>query len=265
MTEHADSPPSTDAFLAKLCVLVVEDMPDQLRMMAHFLGDAGARVLMAVDGIEALRLARLTRPDVVVLDVNLPALDGFSVCRALQEQEDTAPIPVLFVSGTHDVSTKLLAFAVGGRDFITKPFNDAELIARVALHTNLDRRQRTRLPDVGLPRWLCAALQRLQSSLTEPPELEALALEVGTTAHRLQEAFRHHLHTTPACYVREARLTQAAWQLRESSTPVAEVGLSLGYANPANFSTAFRERFGVSPSKYRQGSGSADEAGGPQA
>lgn len=69
--------PQTPALpLASLCVLVVEDMPDELRMLARFLGDAGARVLMAVQGDEALRLAKLMRPDVVLLDVRLPPPDG---------------------------------------------------------------------------------------------------------------------------------------------------------------------------------------------
>lgn len=234
------------------CVLVVEDMPEELRMLAHLLVDAGAQVLMAVEGLEALRLAKLMRPDAVVLDVQLPPPDGFAVCRALHAQLESADIPVLFISGVVDVQSKLDGFAAGARDFLTKPFSAAELVVRVAMHAELGRRLRLNQPESGAPRWFTTVLQRLQMSLADPPSLEALAHEVGTTAHRLQEAFRSHLRTTPAAFVREARLNEAARQLRDSATPIAEVGTTLGYLNAANFATAFREHFGVSPRQYRQ-------------
>lgn len=240
--------------LAHLCVLVVDDMPDELRMLAHFLGDAGARVLMAVEGVDALRLARLMRPDLMVLDVRMPQPDGFEVCLALQAQPELADIPVLFISGLLDMPAKLKGFSVGARDFMTKPFTAAELVARVALHANLGRRLRAGQPDAGLPRWLTLSLRRLQTSLADPPGIELLAQEVGSTVYGLHDAFRTYLNTTPAAFVREARMKEAARQLRDTATPVAEVGAALGYANPGNFATTFRERFGVSPRQYRQGS-----------
>ena len=239
--------------LEGLCVLVVEDMPDELRLLARCLVEAGARVLMAVEGVEALRLAKLMRPDVVVLDVQLPPPDGFAVCRALGQQPESSGIPVLLTSGLTEVQAKLTGFAAGARDFLTKPFTEAELVARVALHADLGRRLRANQPDAGTPRWLDTVLQRLQSTLADPPTLETLAQDAGTTPHRLQEAFRTHLQTTPAAFVREARLREAARQLRDSATTIAEVGAALGYPSPANFATAFRERFGVSPRQHRQG------------
>lgn len=239
--------------LANLCVLVVEDMPDELRMLARFLGDAGARVLTAVQGSEALRLAQLMHPDVVLLDVQLPPPNGFTVCRALQADAATAHIPVLFVSGMLEEQARLDGFAAGGRDFIPKPFTAAELVARVFLHANLGRRLNTARTDGGAPRWLTLVVQRLQESLCEPPDIEQLAKEAGTTVHRLKEAFRLQLHTTPAAFVRENRLKEAAWQMNETAKSVAEVGAALGYSSPANFATAFRERYGLSPLQYRLG------------
>ena len=248
--------------LANLCILIVEDMPDELRMLARFIGDAGARVLMAVQGIEALRLAQLMRPDVVLLDVQLPPPNGFAVCRALQEHPDTSNIPVLFVSGMMEESAKLEGFAAGGRDFINKPFTAAELVARVSLHATLARRLNDSRKEVATPRWLTLVLQRLQASLAAPLDLELLAKEAGTTPHRLKEAFRIQLHTTPSAFIRESRLKEAAWLMNESSRSVAEVGAALGYSSPANFATAFRERYGVSPLQYRLGRHGAEEARG---
>jgi|JFJP01.1.fsa_nt_gi CheY-like chemotaxis protein len=256
-------PPPLDQPLANQCILVVEDMPDELRLLAHTLGDAGARVLTAVDGTDALRLARLMRPDAVVMDVRLPPPDGFLVCRALLAQPESVELPVVFISGLRDVPAKLAAFAAGGRDYLTKPFSDAELIARVALHAQLGRRIRAGQPDAGMPRWLSQCVQRLRVALAEPPSLELLAQEVGSTVHGIQEGFRAYLGTTPAAFVREARMSEAVRQLHETATPVAEVGAALGYPNPANFATAFKERFGVSPRQHRQGSKTCQEPAGP--
>ena len=238
--------------LEGLCVLVVEDMPDELRLLGRFLVEAGARVLMAVEGMEALRLAKLMRPDAVVLDVRLPPPNGIAVCRALGEQLESSDIPVLLVSGLTGVQTKLDGFAAGARDFIMKPFTGAELVARVAMHANLGQRLRLNQPDPGTPRWFTNVLQRLQSNLAEPPALETLAQETGTTMHRLHEAFRIHLNTTPSAFLREVRLKEAARQLRDGSLSVATLGAMLGYPNPANFATAFRERFGMAPRDYRK-------------
>lgn len=243
------------------CVLIVEDMPDELRLLARILVDAGARVLMAVEGTEALRLATFMRPDVVVLDVQLPPPDGIALCRILGAHAESRNIPVLLTSGLLDVQTKLNGFSAGAHDFITKPFTAAELVARVALHAGIGRQLRLNLPDSGTPRWLTTVLQRIQTSLADPPGFETLARDAGTTTHRLHDAFRAHLNTTPAAFVREARLKEAARQLRDSATTVADVGVALGYTSPANFATAFRERFGVSPRQYRQGLGASAPAG----
>lgn len=256
-------PKRLDQPLADMCILIVEDMPDELRLLARALVDAGARALTAVEGSEALRLAQLMRPDAVVMDVRLPPPDGFVVCRALLAQPELVELPVIFISGLLDGPAKLAAFAAGGRDYLTKPFSDAELIARVALHARLGRRLRANQADAGMPRWLTLCIQRMLSALAEPPSLELLAKEVGCTVHGIQEGFRTNLSTTPAAFLREARLTEAARQLYETATPVAEVGAALGYPNPANFATAFKDRFGVSPRQHRKGPKTTSEPGGP--
>jgi DNA-binding response OmpR family regulator len=249
--------------LANLCVLVAEGIPDELRYLARILENVGARVMTAEKGGEALRLAQLIRPDVVLLDVQRLQPNGFTVCRALQQHPETSHIPVLFVSGMLDEQPMLEGFASGGRDFITKPFTAAELVARVALHADLGRRLNAAQREAGTPRWLTVVLQRLQASLAQPPDLELLAKEAGTTVHRLKEAFRLQLRTTPAAFVRETRLIEAAWQMNETSKSVAEVGAALGYSSPANFATAFRERFGTSPLQYRLGRTTAAQSVAP--
>lgn len=242
--------------LANLCVLIVEELPDELHMLTQYLGKAGARILTAASGNEALELAPLMHPDAVVMDVRLPAPDGFAVCQALLALPGCACTPIVFISGMTDLATKLAGFAAGGRDYLTKPFAADELVARVALHARLAQQLRLNAPNVGVPRWLTHCAQHLTANLNEPPSLAQLAQEAGCTVHRLQEAFKAKLHATPTAYVREARLKEAACQLRNTGKPIAAIGAHLGYPNPANFATAFKERFGTTPRAFRANGGS---------
>ena len=112
-------------------VLVVEDEEKSRRLMQDLLEAHGYRVSQAVDGEEALRLIADTPPDVILLDVMMPKLDGFEVCRRLQADERTCPIPVLLVTALHDRADRLRGIAAGATDFITKPFDTAEVLLRV--------------------------------------------------------------------------------------------------------------------------------------
>lgn len=239
-----------------ISVLLVDDHPAELRLLGELLRRAGARVLLATDGTEGLRLARELRPSVVLLDVALPPAGGFEVCGQLQADPATAAIPVLFLSGHTEPETKLRGFAVGGRDYITKPFIEAEVLARVALHVDLARRLTG--SDADLPRpdeapvWLAEAVALLQAQLAATPKLTVLARQVGTNPRRLNEAFRAHLGETVFGFLREARLKEAHRLLVETALPIAEVGARVGYPQASNFATAFRERFGVAPRQLRR-------------
>jgi len=221
-------------------LLIVDDLPSELRLMAQFLSDAGATVMMAVDGAQALRLAQHMRPDVVLLDVLLPL-------------PDTASIPVIFISGLVDVEAKLRGFAAGGQDFITKPFSATEVLARVALHVDLGRRLGAqRHLASAAPGWLVQAVEWIQGHLDATLGLNELAKKMGVTPRKLNEAFRCHLSTSCAAFVRETRLQEAARLLGDPRREVNNIGQGVGYPNAANFSTAFKDRFGVSPRQYRQ-------------
>jgi CheY-like chemotaxis protein len=237
---------------ADVSVLIVDDLPGELRLLSHFLSDAGALVMVAVDGTQALRLAQQMRPDVVLLDVLLPPPDGFEVCRQLRADPQTASIPVIFVSGLVDIEAKLRGFAAGGQDFITKPFSAAEVLARVALHVDMGRRLGNPNRMRSAPPWLVQAVAWIQAHLDAPLALDELAQQVGVLARKLNEAFRSHLGTSCAAFVRETRLQEAARLLGDPRREVNDIGQTVGYPNAANFSTAFKDRFGVSPRQYRQ-------------
>ncbi len=257
---HATSSSSAQ-LLQDACVLVVDDMPDELRLIARILTDAGARVLVSVHGIEAMRLIQQMHPDIVLLDVCMPPPTGIQVCSALYHNAELKHIPVLFLSGNDEIPTKLDAFDSGARDFIVKPFNAVELVARVALHIKLARMMHDGKVGNNMPVWFKKCIQYLQTSVHLPLEISTVAREFGTTVYGLQQAFRLYLNTTPAVFLREARLNESARHIRDTPEPIAEIGKRFGYDNPANFSTAFKEHFGVSPIHYRKNAPRAHSSG----
>ena len=123
-------------------ILLVDDTPDNLRLLSQILSQRQYRVRAVTSGDRALESVRLVPPDLILLDIRMPGMDGFEVCRALKGNQKTQNIPVIFISALDDVSDKVKAFAVGGVDYITKPFQYEEVVARAETHLALRRLQR---------------------------------------------------------------------------------------------------------------------------
>ena len=115
-------------------VLVVDDSPDERKILTHILTTRGYQVEEAPTGEDALRTVKRCLPDVVLLDLNLPDMSGFDVCRQIKENRLTSEIPVIFISSQFlDEKSKVEALSIGGYDFIERPYRTAELAARVAV------------------------------------------------------------------------------------------------------------------------------------
>ncbi|MBZ0291194.1 MAG: response regulator [Anaerolineae bacterium] len=118
-------------------ILIIDDLYDNLALLDQLLSGRGYEVRIARDGLSGLRAAHAQLPDLILLDVRLPQMDGFAVCTELKTADALHDIPVIFVSAVHDVADKLKAFEVGGVDYITKPFQAQEVLARVEAHLAL--------------------------------------------------------------------------------------------------------------------------------
>jgi two-component system alkaline phosphatase synthesis response regulator PhoP len=112
-------------------VLVVEDDPDQLEVTRLSLKAAGFAIGTAATGIDALKKAQTVSPDLILLDVMMPGLDGFAVCEILRENPATASIPILMLTGLCSHISQLVAFESGATDYLIKPFVPEELISKV--------------------------------------------------------------------------------------------------------------------------------------
>ena len=123
-------------------ILLVDDTQENLRVLGDLLRTHGLTVRVAASGAMALRSVQARRPDLILLDIRMPEMDGFEVCRRLRELPGMAGLPVLFLSASDSAADRLQAFRSGGEDFISKPFESEEVLARVTTHLNLARVRR---------------------------------------------------------------------------------------------------------------------------
>lgn len=122
---------------ATATIMVVDDTPANLDLLAEMLHRQGFRVVQFPNGTLALRAASRNPPDLILLDIMMPDMSGFEVCRRLKSDEVLQAIPVIFISALDDEPSKLKAFSEGGVDYVTKPFHEEEVLARVRTHLSL--------------------------------------------------------------------------------------------------------------------------------
>src|ERR687885_995339 len=126
----------------KANILVVDDTVANLRLLVNLLAERGYKVRPASNGSMALSAALTEPPDLILLDILMPNMDGYEVCEQLKADEHTREIPVIFISAVSEVLDKVKAFAIGGVDYITKPFQVEEVLARVETHLAIRNLQR---------------------------------------------------------------------------------------------------------------------------
>ncbi len=129
-------------------ILIVDDTPANLRLLSKMLAKRKYRVRPVRDGSLALAAAQAERPDLILLDIRMPGMDGYEVCERLKTEPSTQDIPIIFISALDATADKLRAFSVGGVDYVTKPFQVEEVLARVETHLELRRLQK-RLRDTN--------------------------------------------------------------------------------------------------------------------
>jgi len=152
-------------------ILVVDDMPENIGVLFDFLTQHNFRVLVARDGEDALRTTQKDMPDLILLDVMMPGFDGFETCRRLKDNPVTTDIPIIFMTALTETENKVKAFASGGVDYITKPFQHKEVLARVLtqlqLQSSLRQLQQQNAEKEELNRVLFDHARQLEEQLTE--------------------------------------------------------------------------------------------------
>jgi two-component system sensor histidine kinase/response regulator len=141
MANNLDNPYQTAGGHSKGVILVADDSTTNLDILFRILSRGGYDVILAEDGVEALEALAQVKPDLILLDVDMPRLDGFSVCQRIKADEKTCHIPVIFISALDELGDKIRAFEVGAVDYVIKPFKVEELMMRVASQILLAHQQ----------------------------------------------------------------------------------------------------------------------------
>ena len=128
---------SEQSHVPKADILVIDDTPENLALLSQMLMEKVYKVRSVTKGSTALRGAKAAPPDLILLDVKMPEMNGYEVCQYLKADKRTQNIPVIFISALGDVFDKLKAFQAGGVDYITKPFQVEEVLARLDTHLTI--------------------------------------------------------------------------------------------------------------------------------
>jgi DNA-binding response OmpR family regulator len=126
-------------------ILIVDDNPDNLELLFFFLSDSDFTVLLATDGKSAIEKVEESNPDLILLDVMMPGIDGFETCRRLKANESSKDIPVIFMTALSETVDKVKGFNVGAVDYLTKPIQEEDLKARVTTHITIRNLNRSLL------------------------------------------------------------------------------------------------------------------------
>jgi DNA-binding response OmpR family regulator len=240
-------------------ILIVDDSAFEQRMLVDMLSEYPYRLSVAFNGLQGYQLALANQPDLILLDVRMPSMDGYTACRLLKANPATQNIPVIFLSGADADAERIMGLSIGGVDYVSKPFSPGELAARIQVHLNLMQRQAAAAPAVApgdLPSdpdaVLVAAAKRLiTDDLANLPNLAEIARSVGTYREKLSQIFREQTGMTVFAFIREERIRRGEQLLRETDMDVQDIALLIGFNNAGNFATAFRERMGITPSAFR--------------
>lgn len=241
-------------------LLIIDDVEAERTLLSCYLQQQGYRLYHAHDGMDGIHKARLLVPDLILLDVDMPRCNGLDACKILSRDARTRAVPIIFLSAYATPEERVKGLLAGAVDYIGKPFDFDEVRLRMTVH--LRQRPPAPPPHHAVTRPETAettasatshlddilfhsARVHLISQLSNPPSVAELARLSGTNEKRLNAAFRHQAGTTVFGYLREERMKEARSLLHSTGYAVTEVAAHVGFGSCANFSTAFRARFGV--------------------
>jgi CheY-like chemotaxis protein len=229
-------------------VLVVDDDPGILDMHSRLVEQTGRQVLTARNGREALEVLEHARPDLILLDLMMPEMDGFATLDALRARESTRDIPVIILTARLLSDADLERCNRGVASILGKGlFSAEETLGHI--ESALERRGTLG----GATRQLVRrAMACIHARYAEPLSRENIADQIGISADYLTDCFRQELGITPITYIRRYRIRQACELLRSTDQSITQVAMNVGFSDSAHFTRTFQREVGLTPKAYRR-------------
>ncbi|MEW5856037.1 MAG: response regulator [Cyanobacteriota bacterium] len=172
----------------KADILIVDDTPDNIRFLSSLLLDKGYNVRKSINGQMALTAAKTLPPDLILLDINMSGMNGYEVCERLKEDTETSSVPVIFLSALDDVLDKVKAFQVGGVDYITKPFQIEEVLARIQNQLTIQGLQTQLKQQNSQLQQALGDLKKAQAQLVQKEKMLGLGQLAAGMAHEINNS-----------------------------------------------------------------------------
>ncbi len=221
------------------------------------------QIIEAENGEEGLTIAKDKIPDLIISDVMMPKMDGFEFCAKIKTDERTSHIPVILITARAAQEDKLEGLETGADDYITKPFDNKELLIRVKNLIDQRRKLRERFAKESNflidkmaytstdEKFINRVIDIISQNISESKfNIENLSEKAGLSRMHLHRKILGLFGQSPGDFLRTIRLKRGAELLKEKTGNISEIAYEVGFDSPAYFSNCFRQQFGLSPSEY---------------
>ena len=249
-------------------VLIIDDIPDNIKLLSQTLKNSGYHVRSSASASHALKSIEKEKPDLVLLDIMMPQIDGFQLCQTLKQKEETKNIAVIFLSALDDMEHKLKGFHLGGVDYITKPFSIDEVIARVKIHLKLHENKKNQdspvkyknstLSDEQKEEMLSAIIKYMEEEnpfLDIEFTIEKMADVLGLSRHHISEVINQKTDKNFNQFINEYRIlhvTQLMSLGKHKTLTILGLAYDSGFNSKSTFNSAFKTVMNMTPSEYLQ-------------
>ena len=245
-------------------ILIVEDNDDMRQFIKENVR-TNYRVIEAIDGEDGLNKALENIPDLIISDVLMPKLNGYELCEKIKTDEKTSHIPVILLTSKAEMNGRIRGLETGADDYLTKPFNSAELLLRIKNLIEQRKKLREKFSkeitlepkDIAVTstdeKFLNRVLEIVEKNLSnENFSAENFAENIGMSKTHLNRKLNALTDTSANEFIRNYRLKKAARLLSSKSGNISEIAYEVGFSNPSYFAESFKKLFGYSPSEYLQ-------------
>jgi DNA-binding response OmpR family regulator len=247
-------------------VLIIDDKPDNIHLLAQVLQEEGFHVRSSTNADHALMTIYKKKPDIILLDIMMPGVDGFELCKTIKQDSKLNDIPIIFLSALDDLENKLTGFDLGGIDYITKPFHIDEIVARVKIHLQLRKKNRSlnetpkyeksnlsERQKENIQSMIIDLMDRNHPYLSSEFSIDKMARSLNISRHNISEVINQKLNKNFNSFVNEYRIYYIIKEMskgKHKNLTLLGLALEAGFNSKSTFNAVFKKIIGFKPSEY---------------